>query len=251
MIEVAVAGAAGRMGKRIIANLCADPETKLAGALEAPGSSNLGSDACELAGCEALGIKVTDSAEEALQSAEVLIAFTLPEATISLLEKVATAGKAIVIGTTGHTEEQQAQIKEFSQKIPIVMAPNMSVGVNVLWKLVQEGARVLGSDFRVDITETHHVHKKDKPSGTALEIVKILSETLGVSPATIPCESIREGEVVGDHTTLFQSPDETLTVTHHAETRDIFAKGAIRAAKWLNGKPASLYDMQDVLGLKT
>lgn len=249
MIKIAVAGAAGRMGKRIIANVCADPETELSGALEAPATPMLGQDACELAGCEALGVKITDVAEKVVKGCDVLIAFTLPEATFSLLQAVAAAGRPMVIGTTGHSEEQRVKIDELSTKVPVVMAPNMSVGVNVMWKNIAEAAKALGTGFEVKVSETHHIHKKDKPSGTALENVRVLAEALGVSADKIPVEAFREGEVVGNHTTLFSGPGETLEVTHRVTSRDIFALGAIRAAKWIIGKSPGLYNMQDVLGL--
>lgn len=251
MTRIAVAGAAGRMGQRIIAGLCTDSQTQLTGALEVEGSPALGQDACALAGCKTMGVIVTDSPAAALHHADVLIDFTVADATLKTLQAVATAKKAMVIGTTGHNEAQLAAIKEQSAQVPIVMAPNMSIGINVMWKMIEVGAQALGNDFQVGISETHHVHKKDKPSGTALQIARILAAAFKKNLSEIPCESIRTGEVIGDHTTVFRSPDETLTITHHAETRDIFAIGAIHAAKWLAGKKPGLYDMQAVLGLKT
>lgn len=242
MIKVVVTGAAGRMGSRIIALAQGDKELKIVGAIEAPGSKTLGQ---EVGG----GVKISDSVEQALSMADVLIDFSHAEATLGNLEIVAAKKKAAVIGTTGHSEEQKKGIVALASKIPIVMASNMSVGVNVMWKIIAEAAKALGQGFPVSVKEVHHIHKKDKPSGTALEMIRVLSEALRLPADRIPVESIREGEVVGDHTAVFEGEGERLEITHHASSRDTFAQGALRAAQWVVGKKPGLYSMRDLLGL--
>jgi len=210
-----------------------------------------------------------DSLEQAAPKGDVIIDFTVAAAAPQNAGIAARFKKPIVIGTTGLKEEELAKIREASKIIPIVMAPNMSVGVNVMWKLIEIAAATLGRKYSVDIVETHHIHKLDKPSGTAKKILDIVLEKSGRSlnrdvffyeeetslpPANdnleVSVRSIRRGEVVGDHVVHFTSPDETLSITHSAANRDVFAEGAITAAKWIVGKPAGLYGMDDVLGLK-
>jgi len=250
MIKVVVTGAAGRMGQRIVANACADQEVKIVGAVEAPGQTALGKDAGELAGCGACGVVISDSLEKVLVLADLVVDFSHVEATVPNLKMAARLKKAAVVGTTGHRPEQIQEIERIARDLPVVMAANMSVGVNVLWKITEEAATVLGKIFNVSVREVHHIHKKDKPSGTALEIVRRLAKALRVAPERIPVESIREGEVVGDHSVLFSGAGESLEITHRAVSRDTFALGALRAAKWIVGKKPGLYSMVDVLELK-
>ncbi len=229
------------MGQRIIALASEEKDLEVVGAVEAAGSLAVGR--------EAGGVRISDSLEKVVSLGDVLIDFSSPEATVSNLKAVTRAKKAAVIGTTGHAPDQKKEIEKVASEIPLVMAPNMSVGVNVLWKLIGEAAKIFGQEFKVDVTEIHHIHKKDKPSGTALQIVHVLSKALGVPPEEIPVKSVREGEVVGDHLTVFTGPGETLEITHRASSRDTFALGALRAARWIVGKPNGLYSMADVLAL--
>lgn len=242
MIRIIVTGAAGRMGGRIVALAQEDKDLKVVGAIEAPESKAVGQ---EVGG----GVKISDSVEKVMSMADVLIDFSHAEATLGSLEIVAVKKKAAVIGTTGHSPEQKKSIQELAKQIPVVMASNMSVGVNVMWKILAEAARALGQGFRVSVREVHHVRKKDKPSGTALEMVRVLSEALRVPADNIPVESTREGEVVGDHAASFEGEGERLEIVHHASSRDTFAVGALRAARWIVGKKPGLYSMRDVLGL--
>lgn len=227
MVKLVVTGAAGRMGQRIIALASKEKDLKIVGEVD-----------------------MGDSLEAILPRGDVLIDFSSTEATLPNLQIAAKAKKAVVIGTTGHTPEQKKAIEKIASEIPIVVAPNMSLGVNVMWKILAEAARALGEAYPVSVREVHHVHKKDKPSGTALEIVRVLSEALGIPPEKIPVESVREGEVVGDHSVVFCGPEETLEITHRASSRDTFALGSLRAASWIVGKPNGLYTMADVLGLR-
>lgn len=251
MVKIIVTGAAGKMGQRIIANLAADPSARIVGGVEPAGSSHLGQDAGVVAEVGALKAPIVASLQDIIAQADVVIDFTVATATVPLLQVVADAKKAAVIGTTGHNQDQIKSIQKAAQTIPILMAPNMSLGVNVLWHLITEAARLLGPKFPVEVQETHHTHKKDKPSGTALKMMEVLAQVLGKNRDDIPVQCFREGEVVGDHTAIFTGLGETLSLTHHAESRDIFALGAIRAAKWIVGKKPGLYDMFDVLGLKS
>ena len=248
--RIIVAGAAGRMGQRIIATILENPETELAGAVEAYGAPFLGQDASLAAGCGASDIMIHDRLEKNVTANDIVISFATPEASLQHLEIAAAQGKGMVIGTTGFDEEQKNQIKALAGKIPVVFAPNMSIGVNVMWKIVEEAAKVLGHDFKVSVSETHHTKKKDAPSGTAVKIGEVLAQALHKKYEDIPIKSKREGDVIGDHITLFKNSTETLEITHHAISRDIFAKGAVQAAIWVKDQKPGLYDMQDVLGLK-
>ncbi len=223
MTKIIVIGAKGRMGQRIIARLKENPALKLAGEVD-------------------LG----DSLEKVLGSADVFIDFSSAETTVSNLQTAAKLGKAAVIGTTGHSPAQKKEIEALSKKIPIVMAPNMSVGVNVLWKIIADAARLLGADYDVGIVETHHTQKKDSPSGTALKAAEVLKKQ---TSKEIQIQAFRGGDVVGDHTVTFWGNGERLEITHQATSRDTFALGALRAAQWIVGKPNGLYSMADVLGI--
>jgi 4-hydroxy-tetrahydrodipicolinate reductase len=267
MIKIAVNGAAGRMGGRIITAIKETEGLELAGALEMAGHPALGQDAGLLAGCGALGVAITDSHETALRQAEVLIDFTFPEVSLKNLEVCARLGKRMVIGSTGFTPEQRSQVEDFARRIPVVLAPNMSVGVNACFKILKEAARILGEGFDVEIVELHHNQKKDAPSGTAVRMGEIVAEALGRDynqsavfhregmcgargKEEIGMQTVRGGDIVGEHTVYFIGMGERIEITHRAMSRDMFARGAVRAAGWLGGKKAGFYDMQDVLGLK-
>jgi len=266
MIKIAVTGAAGRMGRAIINAVAANPATTLAEALEREESPFIGKDTGELAGGEKSGIKITADAEKVFARADCVIDFTHPDSSMKFLEDTAAANKAIVIGTTGFSHHQRELIQELSLRTRVVMAPNMSVGVNLLLRLVQEASRVL-SDYDIEIVEAHHKHKKDAPSGTAIRIAEVIAHTLnrdldkvavyerkGIigerKPEEIGIQTIRAGDIIGDHTVLFAGPGERVEVVHKASSRETFASGAVKAAVWLADKECGLYDMQDVLGLK-
>jgi 4-hydroxy-tetrahydrodipicolinate reductase len=265
--KIIVAGAVGRMGTRIIANILSGSDFELVGALETPGDSALGKDAGLAAGDGEAGVKIADSLDVVMPKADVLIDFTAPQTTLFHLEIAAKHGKSVVIGTTGHAPEEKKAIESISKKLPVVMASNMSVGVNVLWKVVADAAKLLGDGFDVEIIEAHHRLKKDAPSGTAMTTAEVLAKALGRDLAKdavyhregiigarkageIGIQTIRGGDVVGDHTVFFLGNGERLEITHRATSRDTFALGALRAAKWIVGKSNGLYSMADVLGLK-
>ncbi len=227
MFRFIVAGARGRMGSKICALIEAAPDLAIAAAIDQG-----------------------DSLQAALAAgADALIDFTSAEAAARNALMAADARTPVVIGTTGMNEAQCAAIMEAAHSVAVVRSANMSVGVNVMWCLIERAALALGSEFAVAIEETHHAHKLDRPSGTAKTMAECAA-LAGRRAGEIAIESRREGEVVGDHTITFKSPGETLTISHHAATRDIFAAGAVTAARWIVGKPARLYGMADVLGLK-
>jgi 4-hydroxy-tetrahydrodipicolinate reductase len=267
MLNIGVTGAAGRMGRALITVCTQHPNSRLAAAIERPGSSLLASDAGDLAGLGRLDISLVDTLEDVIGSIDTLIDFTRPDATLSNLSLCVNYGKNIVIGTTGFDAAQKQQIREAAERIGIVFAPNMSVGVNLCLKLLDTAARVLGDDVDIEIIEAHHRHKVDAPSGTAIRMGEVVANALGRNLAecavygregntgerdrnTIGFETIRAGDIVGDHTVLFAADGERVEITHNASSRLTFANGAIRAANWLQGQPAGLYDMQDVLDLK-
>lgn len=267
MIKIAVTGAAGRMGGRIITAIKEAQGMELAGACERPGHEMIGQDAGLIAGCGESGVAICGSLEEALKSADVLIDFTFPEVTLANLKVCADLGKTIVIGSTGFTPEQRKEAEKYAAKIPVVLAPNMSVGVNACFKLLKEAAQILGDGFDVEIVELHHNKKKDSPSGTAVRMGEVVAEALGRdynqvanyhregmcgerTREEIGMQTVRGGDIVGEHTVYFISMGERIEISHRAMSRDMFARGAVRAAGWLAGKPAGMYDMQDVLGLK-
>jgi 4-hydroxy-tetrahydrodipicolinate reductase len=193
------------------------------------------------------GFDAGEDAAPLIEGCDCLIDFTAPQATMEHLALCEKSKKAIVIGTTGLSEEDRAKIRETSAKIPVVFSPNMSVGVNLLFKVVRDAAKALGADYHVEIVEAHHVNKKDAPSGTAKELAAIVKAERG--EIKIPVESVREGDIVGEHTITFESPVDLIEFTHSAKTRDIFAKGALEAAKFVVTKQSGLFTMKEVLGL--
>jgi len=267
MIKLTVCGAAGRMGSRIIALLKDYPEIKLVGAVESKDNPRLGNDAGVVAGIGQLGIKIVDEIEKVIDNTDIAVNFTNPEATIEHLKIVKEYKKSIVIGTTGFDNNQISLIQETSKEIPIVLSPNMSIGVNLLFKILKDVAKVLGDDYDVEIIEVHHRMKKDAPSGTAIKMAKVISEALGrnfdevavyarkgiIGERTkkeIGIQTVRAGDIVGEHTVIFGGLGERIEIVHKASSRDTFAMGALKAVLWLYGKPAGLYDMGDVLGIK-
>jgi 4-hydroxy-tetrahydrodipicolinate reductase len=267
MVKAIVSGAAGRMGGRIIHMLEEAQGITLTGALEQPASSQLGKDVGEVTGLPKKGIPVSGSLAEVLPQGDVLIEFTYPEPTLEHLKEVAAAGKAMVIGTTGLNPQQLGELKGLAEKTRVVFAPNMSVGVNLMFNVVENIARVLNDGYDVEIVEAHHRLKKDAPSGTALKLAQVIAQALGRdlekvgvygrkgitgerTKDEIGIMTVRAGDIVGEHTVTFCGIGERLEVIHRAHNRDNFARGAVRAAQWIVAQSPGLYDMQDVLGLK-
>jgi 4-hydroxy-tetrahydrodipicolinate reductase len=268
MIRAIVTGAGGRMGGRII-NLIAQTEgIELAGAVERKGHPAIGRDAGEALGIGRTGVLIGDSLAECIRQGDVVIDFTSHDVSLKHLEIAAAGGKAIVIGSTGFTAVEMIRVRELSASVRCVLTPNMSVGVNVLLQVLADVAAILGDDYDVEIVEAHHHLKKDAPSGTALKMAQVIAESLGrdldrvgvysrkgmVGERTkteIGIQTVRAGDIVGEHTVIFGGTGERLEFIHRAHSRDNFARGAIRAALWLVGRENGLYDMQNVLGLKT
>jgi 4-hydroxy-tetrahydrodipicolinate reductase len=265
--RIAILGAAGRMGRALIQSLPSEPQAQLGAALDHAASAELGRDASALAGLAPSGILIGADLAAALSGADVAIDFTRPEGTMAALRACEVAGKALVIGTTGLSAEQKAAIAQAAKRIPICFSANYSVGVNVCLRLLQLAARTLGDSYDVEIVEAHHRHKVDAPSGTALRMGEAVADALGRkledcaiygreghtgarAGHTIGFATVRGGDVVGDHTVMFLGEGERVEISHKASSRSNFARGALRAALWLAGRPAGLYDMQDVLGLK-
>jgi len=267
MTRIAVTGAAGRMGRTLIEALAQADGLTLGAAFERPGHDCIGRDAGELAGVGSRGIAIGDSIAAAVAAFDTLIDFSIPSATLAALAICRDAGKALVIGTTGFDTAGRQTIAAAAQQIPIVMAPNYSVGVNLCYKLVELAAQVLGDSVDVEVIEAHHRNKIDAPSGTALRIGEVIARALdrdlaadavydrhGITGArsrkTIGFQTIRGGDIVGEHTVIFAGVGERIEIAHRASSRMNFATGALRAARWLSDRPAGLYDMQDVLNLK-
>ncbi len=266
-VRIGITGAAGRMGRTLVEAIAlAGDKLELVAAIEQPGSSFLGSDSGELAGQGHNGIPVVGSLAEVIGQIDVLVDFTVPAATLANLEQCAGHNVAIVIGTTGFTPEQQAGIDQAAARTRICKASNFSTGVNVCFQLLDMAARVLGDDVDIEVYEAHHRHKIDAPSGTALSMGQVVADALGRdldkvavygregqtgarSRETIGFATVRAGDIVGDHTVTFAADGERVEITHKASSRMSFARGAVRAAGWLAGQDAGLYDMQDVLGL--
>jgi 4-hydroxy-tetrahydrodipicolinate reductase len=266
--ELVVAGAAGRMGGRIIALARGAADLRIAGALERPGHPALGQDAGEVAGAGRLGIPIGAEAGPLLTRNRVLVEFTAPEPTLEHLRLAAAQGARAVIGTTGLPAAAVRELRELAARTAVVFAPNMSVGVTLALRVLALMARALGDEYDVEITEIHHRMKKDAPSGTAARMAEVIAEALGRDlgqvgvygrhglpgerpPKEIGIHALRGGDVVGDHTVVFSTLGERLELTHRAHSRDTFAHGALRAVRFVAGAPPGLYSMQDVLGLPT
>lgn len=263
-MKIAIIGCAGRMGRTLVQEVHAHKETKLMAGVEQQGSVYMGKDIGILAGIGELGIAVTDDTEAAIKGSDAIIDFTQPDVTMRCAELAVTRGTAHVIGTTGLSEEQMQQLRTFAKKIPIVYAPNMSIGVNVLLSLVEKLAAALDDTYDIEIVEMHHRNKVDAPSGTALalgnvaaagrkvKLEKVVRRTrdgyTGIRPpGEIGFATLRGGDVVGEHTVIFAGNGERIELTHKAASRVIFARGALRAALWTKGRKPGFYTMQDVL----
>jgi 4-hydroxy-tetrahydrodipicolinate reductase len=265
LLHVVVAGSAGRMGRALLEGIFQAPDLRLHAALERSDSPFLGKDAGEPLGMPC-GVKITDDIPGALAGANVLIDFTRPEGTLLHLRACVQAGVNMVVGTTGLSADQKLQVRQATERVAVVMAPNMSVGVTLLLKLLDTAARVLKDGYDIEIVEAHHRLKVDAPSGTALRMGEVIANAVGRDLAqvavygregvtgerqasTIGFSTIRGGDIVGDHTALFAGIGERIEITHKASSRATFALGALRAGRFLAGKKSGLFDMQDVLGL--
>jgi 4-hydroxy-tetrahydrodipicolinate reductase len=266
-VRIAVTGAAGRMGRILIEAVSLNEGCKLTAAIERPESSLIGADAGELAGLGKNGVAIVGDVNTVLNDFDVLIDFTVPAATLANARVCGLAGKGMVIGTTGFSSEQKAELEIAIAPIAICQASNFSTGVNVCFKLLEMAARVLGDDVDIEIVEAHHRHKLDAPSGTALSMGQVVADALGRDlekvavygregqtgarkRETIGFATVRAGDIVGDHTVMFCADGERVEITHKASSRMSFARGAVRAATWVNAQAAGRYDMQDVLELK-
>jgi len=264
-LRVAIAGASGRMGRMLVEAVLAAPDCTLAGALDVAGSPAIGQDAAAFAG-RSTGVAITADLRAGLAGADVLIDFTRPEGTLAHLAVCRELGVKAVIGTTGFSEAQKAKIATHAGHIAIVMAPNMSVGVNVVLKLLDQAARALNTGYDIEVIEAHHRHKVDAPSGTALQMGEVLAQALGRDlkdcavyarqgvtgerdPSSIGFATIRGGDIVGDHTVLFAGTGERIEITHKSSSRATYAQGSLRAARFLAGHAKGLFNMNDVLGL--
>lgn len=265
-MKIAIAGASGRMGRMLIETVLDTPDATLAGALDRAGSAALGQDAGAFLGKDT-GVRITDDLEAGLAGAQFLIDFTRPEGTLAHLAVARQHGVKMIIGTTGFSDAQKATLADASQGLAMVLAPNMSVGVNATFKLLDVAARILNSGYDIEIIEAHHRHKVDAPSGTALRMGEVIAAALGRDlkscavygregvtgerdANTIGFATIRGGDIVGDHTVMFAGPGERIEITHKSSSRLSYAQGAVRAARFLRDKTRGLYDMQDVLGLR-
>jgi len=264
MVKIAIPGAAGRMGQQLVRTCQATDGVETGAASEHSESSAIGRDSGEVAGVDANGVFISSSLDP--ENFDVLVDFTRPQPAMQHLALCLKENKAMVIGTTGFSAEEKDSIAAAAKQIPIVFAPNMSVGVNLCFKLLATAADVLGDSVDIEIIEAHHRHKVDAPSGTALGMGEVIAESLGRNlddcaiygregnsgerdRATIGFSTIRAGDIVGEHTVMFASEGERVEITHKASSRATFANGAVRAASWLVDQPAGLYNMQDVLGL--
>ena len=264
-LRIAIAGASGRMGQMLVEAVLTAPDMHLAGALDMPGSPALGRDAGAFLG-KTTGVAVTSDVRAGLANAQVLIDFTRPEGTLAHLALCAELGVKMVIGTTGFTPAQKAQISQLATRTALVFAPNMSVGVNVVMKLLDQAARALNQGYDIEVIEAHHRHKVDAPSGTALQMGEVVAKALGRSladcavyardghtgprdPSSIGFAAIRGGDIVGDHTVLFAGTGERIEISHKASSRAGYAQGSLRAARFLATQPHGQFDMNDVLGL--
>ena len=266
MIKIVVIGASGRMGRTIIQCIEDTQGVTISGGTEYIGHSSIGSDLGELAGIGKKEIFVVENIDDALVNCDVIVDFSTPESSIKTLNTAVSCDKSIVIGTTGFSKEQKKIINQAAKKIRCVFAPNMSVGVNVLFKIAKDISKTFGDAYDVEIVEAHHKFKKDAPSGTAVRLSEIIADSLdrdinevGVygregmaerKPKEIGVHAVRAGDIVGEHRVLYGGMGETFELFHRAQSRETFARGSIRAAKWLVSQSPGLYDMQDVLGLR-
>ncbi|MBS7777838.1 4-hydroxy-tetrahydrodipicolinate reductase [Acidovorax sp. CCYZU-2555] len=264
--RIAVAGASGRMGRMLIEAIHNSDDCVLAGALDVPGSPALGIDATAFLG-SASGVVITSDLRQGLAQAQVLIDFTRPEGTLAHLEVCKDLGVKLVIGTTGFSDEEKKTLAQGAQQVAVMLAPNMSVGVNVTLKLLEMAAKALSTGYDIEIVEAHHRHKVDAPSGTALKMGEVIADALGRDlaecavyeryghtgardPSSIGFATVRGGDIVGDHTVLFAGTGERIEITHKSSSRETYAQGSLRAVRFLADKPQGMFDMFDVLGLR-
>ncbi len=267
MVRAAIAGIGGRMGLRIAQLIRETEGIELAGGFEHPEHSKIGRDLAELTGGAPTGISVRGRIEEIFEGSDVIVDFTNAEASLNHLKSASRAGKPMVIGSTGFSGERMEEAAGLASAVPCVISPNMSIGVNILFKMVADAARLLGEGFDIEIVEAHHRFKKDAPSGTAMKLAQLISQSLGRdlgkvgvyarhgiigerTPTEIGIQTVRGGDIVGEHTVIFAGLGERIEITHRAHSRDNFARGAIMAAKWVVQQPPGLYDMSDMLGIK-
>ncbi len=266
-MKITVSGAAGRMGRAILDSLYHEEDLTLGAALEKKGHPAVGRDAGELIGVGKWKVSITDQIKKAVAAGDVVIDFSAPQTSLALLQEATAKKKPMVIGTTGFLSDGDQKISKAAEKIPIVLSPNMSIGVNLLFKLLAEAAEALGEAYDIEVVEMHHRQKKDAPSGTALRMGEVLAQArkkalsevgrftrqgnIGARPSgEIGIQTLRGGDVVGDHTVIFAGPGERVEMTHRAQSRNNFARGALLAAQWVVRQPPGLYDMMDVLNLK-
>lgn len=266
MVKVLVTGAAGRMGKQIISLLFQEDGMEIVGATEVAGHSLIGKDVGEMMGGGKMGVLVSSNLEEAASLADVLVDFTNPEATLDNATYASSKAKPMVIGTTGFSPAQRSRLEELAESFPCVISPNMSIGVNVMFEITKRMAELLGREFDIEIVEAHHRYKKDSPSGTAIRLGEIVAESTGRNfsevarferhgnvgerlPNEIGIQSIRGGDIIGEHSVFFCGNGERIELTHRATNRNNFAWGAIRALRWIIGRSPGVYTMRDVLGL--
>ena len=264
MVRVVITGVCGRMGRCITRGIAQHTDMQLVGAVQYPSHPQIGSDAGVVAGIGVIGVAITGELDDVLHSSDVVIEFSKPNATLDHLQQVVDADKAMVLGTTGFTDDELATLKDLASRIRCVMAPNMSLGVNVMLQALELIAKALGNDYNIEVIEAHHNHKADSPSGTALRVAETLTTALeqdldevgvygrhgivGARPKKqIGIHAVRGGNIAGDHTVLFATEGEQLSVVHRAHSPEAFAKGAIRAAKWVIDAPKGLHDVSEVL----
>ncbi|MBI3326986.1 MAG: 4-hydroxy-tetrahydrodipicolinate reductase [Nitrospinae bacterium] len=266
-MRVAIAGAGGKMGGRLVHLVKESGDLEVMGGLERPGHPAIGRDLGEVVGLGTLGVPLLADLHALVAKLDLLFEFTAPEGSLDHVRVMAEHHKPMVLGTTGFSKAQLDEVRSLAQRMPLFMAPNMSLGINVMYRLIAEAARLLGADFDVEIVETHHRYKVDAPSGTAVRMAEVLAGALGrdaekvgvygrkgiVGQRTedeIGILSLRAGDITGDHSVLFGGIGERLELVHRSQSRDSFGRGALRAARWIVQQPPGLYDMQDLLGLK-
>jgi 4-hydroxy-tetrahydrodipicolinate reductase len=266
MIKVLVTGAAGRMGRQIISLLLQEDGIEVVGATEIGGHPSVGKDVGEIVGTGEIGVLVLDNLDEAVSKADVVVDFTNPHATLDAASYASSNGKPMVIGTTGFSSDERVRLEELAKRFPCVISPNMSIGVNVMFEITKKLAELLGNEFDIEVIEAHHRHKKDSPSGTAMRLGEIIAESTGRDFSKVArferhghvgerglneigIQAIRGGDIIGEHSVLFCGNGERVELTHRATNRDNFARGAIRALRWIIGKPPGIYTMRNVLGL--
>ncbi|MCK5243026.1 4-hydroxy-tetrahydrodipicolinate reductase [bacterium] len=268
MIKVGIAGAAGKMGRALVRAVVEHPELSLSAAWDRKDHPSIGQDAGVLAGLVAAYVVVGDSAAAAIAKSEIVIDFTAPDATVAIVRHAVETGCALIVGTTGMTSEQLTMLQKAGEKIAVVYATNFSTGVNVLWALAEQAAGILGEAYDAEIIESHHNLKKDAPSGTAVTLLEAIARGKGLDPQKsaihgrvgmpgvrrkeeIGVHAVRAGDIVGEHIALFAGPGERIELKHQAHSRDVFARGAVRAATWVKKQDPGFYHMSDVLGIKT